>query len=170
MRLFAMDYNFWTDDEVYSVMLDVIDKFLIPRYIELGMKASGEWQQTLGVDRTSVNSAVIKGRFYTEFLTKGRGANRDQSPEGIRRWAVWAGSTFIKDWVQAKGISANPIAVAYSIARKGTSWKRKGGSDLLEVLTEPETIRYVQERLAVIARPRIAEQLRRNAREAFRNI
>lgn len=165
-----MDYNFWTDEEVLSVMIDVIDKFLIPRYMELNMKASGRWQNTLGADRTSNNSAVIKGEFYTEFLTRGRERNRDQSPEGLRRWAVWAGSTFIKDWVQAKGLSADPIAIAYSIAKNGTSWKRKGGSDLLEVLTEPATIQYVNQKLAVFARPRIAEQLRRNAREAFRNI
>jgi hypothetical protein len=162
--------DFWTDAEIISVMIDVIDKFLVPRYKELGMKASGEWEQTLGADRTGMNSAVIKGRFYTEFLTKGRGQNRDQSPEGLRRWAVWAGSTFIKDWVQAKGLAANPIAVAYNIAKNGTSWKRKGGSDLLEVLTEPETINFVNQKLAALARPRIAEQLRRNARDAFRNI
>jgi len=165
-----MDYDFWTEAEVITVMFGVIDKFLIPRFHELKMRASGDWEQSLAAERTGINQAVIKGQFYSEFLAKGRNQNRDQSPEAIRRWAVWAGSTFIKDWVQDKGIAANPIAIAYGIARKGTSWKRQGGSNLLEVLTEPETVAYVQKELGVFAKPRIAEALRRNARQAFNNI
>lgn len=163
-----MDFNFWTDRQVEEIMQEVIDKFMIPRYLHLNMKASGEWEKTLEAQRTGTNSAVIRGRFYSEFLAKGRQPNRDQSPEGIRRWAVWAGKTFIKEWAEIKGISIDPIAIAYSIAKKGTSWKRKGGSDLLEVLTEPETVQYVQQRLKAIAQASVTEQLRRNASEVLR--
>ena len=159
-----MDFDFWTDREVQEVMTDVIDLFLIPRYHELKMKASGEWERTLEAERSGTNEAVIRGRFYSEFLAKGRGQNRDQSPEGLRRWAVWAGKTFIKEWADQKGVSADPIAIAYNIAKNGTSWKRRGGSDLLEVLTEPETIKYVQDRLKAIAVPKITEHLQRSAK------
>jgi hypothetical protein len=31
----------------------------------------------------------------------------------------WAGSTFLKKWVEDKGIAANPFAVAQKIAREG---------------------------------------------------
>ncbi len=159
-----MDFDFWTDREVQEVMTDVIDLFLIPRYHELKMKASGEWERTLEAERSGTNEAVIRGRFYSEFLAKGRGQNRDQSPEGLRRWAVWAGKTFIKEWADQKGVSADPIAIAYNIAKNGTSWKRRGGSDLLEVLTEPETTKYVQDRLKAIAVPKITEHLQRSAK------
>ena len=164
-----MDYNFWTDQEVMDVMQDVIDLFLIPRYNELGMRASGEWEQSLEANRTDINRAVIRGRFYSEFLAKGRNPNKDQSPEAIRRWAVWAGKTFIKDWAEQKGVTADPIAIAYNIAKNGTSWTRKGGSDLLEVLTEPATIEYVRARLGKILKVKITEQLRRNAFDALNN-
>ena len=159
-----MDFDFWTDREVQEVMTDVIDLFLIPRYHELKMKASGEWERTLEAERSGTNEAVIRGRFYSEFLAKGRGQNRDQSPEGLRRWAVWAGKTFIKEWADQKGVSADPIAIAYNIAKNGTSWKRRGGSDLLEVLTEPETTKSVQDRLKAIAVPKITEHLQRSAK------
>ena len=159
-----MDFDFWTDREIEDVMTGVIDRFLIPRYHELKMKASGEWERSLESQRTGTNEAVIRGRFYSEFLAKGRGQNRDQSPEGLRRWAVWAGKTFIKEWADQKGVSADPIAIAYNIAKQGTSWKRRGGSDLLEVLTEPETIRYVQDQLKAIAVPKITEHLQRSAK------
>lgn len=159
-----MDFDFWTDTEIEQVMTEVIELYLIPRFHELKMRASGEWERSLETQRIGTNEAVIRGRFYSEFLAKGRGSNRDQSSEGLRRWAVWAGKTFIKEWADQKGVSADPIAIAYNIAKNGTSWKRRGGSDLLEVLTEPDTIRYVQDRLKAIAVPKITEYLQRTAK------
>lgn len=171
MLFFVMaDYKFITDEDVAAVLQGVIDEFLIPKFKELNMNASGKWIASLETERRGVNEGVIRGMDYSYWLAKGRGANQDQSPEGLRRWAVWAGNTFIKDWVRNKGISADPIAVAMSIAKKGTSWKRKGGSDLLEVLESPEVEKYVAERFKRIITPRVAEELRRNISDAFRNI
>lgn len=158
-----MVYEYFTESDILAVLEEVVDLFLIPKFMELKMEASGEFRKSIEVRYNGADSGTIRGRFYAEFLAKGRNPNRDQSPEGIRRWAIWAGSTFIKEWVQDKGLSINPIAVAYSIARKGTSWKRKGGSDLLEVLESPEVIRYIQERMRAIITPRVTEELRRNA-------
>ena len=164
------DFKFLTDEDVAAVLQGVIDEFLIPKFKELNMNASGKWIASLTTERRSKNEGVIRGIDYSYYLVNGRGANQDQSPEGLRAWAVWAGNTFIKDWVRNKGISANPIAVAMSIAKKGTTWKRKGGSDLLEVLESPEVQRYVAERFKMIITPRVAEEMRRNISEAFRNV
>ena len=164
------DFKFLTDEDVAAVLQGVIDEFLIPKFKELNMNASGKWIASLETERRSKNEGVIRGIDYSYYLVNGRGANQDQSPEGLRAWAVWAGNTFIKDWVRNKGISANPIAVAMSIAKKGTTWKRKGGSDLLEVLESPEVQRYVAERFKMIITPRVAEEMRRNISEAFRNV
>lgn len=163
------DYQYITDEDVAAVLQGVIDEFLIPKFQELNMNASGEWVASLETERRSPTEGVIRGRDYSYWLAKGRGANQEQSPEGLRRWAVWAGKTFIADWVRNKGLAADPIAVAMSIAKKGTSWKRKGGSDLLEVLESPEVQKYVAERFKRIITPRVAEELRRNISEAFRN-
>jgi hypothetical protein len=164
------DYKFLTDEDVAAVLQGVIDEFLIPKFKELNMNASGKWIASLETERRGTNEGVIRGIDYSYYLVNGRGANKDQSLEGLRKWAVWAGNTFIKDWVQAKGLTANPIAVAMSIAKKGTTWKRKGGSDLLEVLETPEVQRYVAERIRGIITPRVAEEMRRNITEAFRNV
>lgn len=164
------DFNFLTDEDVAAVLQGVIDEFLIPKFKELNMNASGKWIKSLETERRGPNEGVIRGIDYSYYLVKGRGANNDQSPEGLRKWAVWAGNTFIKDWVRNKGITADPIAVAMSIAKKGTSWKRKGGSDLLEVLESPEVQRYVAERFRMIITSRVATELRRNITDSFRNI
>ena len=164
------DFKFLTDEDVAAVLQGVIDEFLIPKFKELDMNASGKWIASLETERRSNTEGVIRGIDYSYWLANGRNPNQDQSPEALRAWAVWAGNTFIKDWVQAKGLTANPIAVAMSIAKKGTTWKRKGGSDLLEVLESPEVQRYVAERFKMIITPRVAEEMRRNISEAFRNV
>ena len=163
------DFKFLTDEDVAAVLQGVIDEFLIPKFKELNMNASGKWIASLETERRAPNVGVIRGIDYTYWLVNGRNANKDQSPEGLRAWAVWAGNTFIKDWVRAKGLSADPIAVAMSIAKKGTTWKRKGGSDLLEVLESPDVQKYVAERFRRIITPRVAQELRRNITETLGN-
>ena len=164
------DFKFLTDEDVAAVLQGVIDEFLIPKFKELNMNASGKWIASLGTERRSNKEGVIRGIDYSYWLSKGRNPNSDQSPEALRAWAVWAGNTFIKDWVRNKGLAADPIAVAYNIAKKGTSWKRKGGSDLLEVLESPEVQKYVAERFKMIITPRVAAELRRNITETLGNV
>lgn len=164
------NYQFLTNEDILAVIGEVVERFLIPRFLELDMNASGEWLNSLEVVASNNKEAVIRGRDYTYYLVRGRGPNKDQSIEALRRWAVWAGNTFIKEWVRNKGIEADPIAVAMSIAKKGTTWKRSGGSNLLEVLTEPDTVKFIEEQLRMIVKPRIVEALQRNAIDAFRNI
>lgn len=163
-------YLFLTNEDILLVIDEVVERFLIPRFLELDMNASGEWIKSLEVVASNNREAVIRGRDYTYYLVRGRGPNQDQSIEALRRWAVWAGNTFIKEWVKNKGIAADPIAVAMSIAKKGTTWKRKGGSDLLEVLTETDTIQFIEQKIRMIVQPRIVDALRRNAIDTLRNI
>lgn len=162
-------YKYVTDAEILEVIQEVVDKFLIPRFKELKMDASGEWIKSLEVELRGPSEAVIRGRFYSYWLARGRGPNSDHDHESLSRWAVWAGNTFIKEWVKAKGIKANPIAVAYGIAKNGTKSKRSNGTTLLEVLTEPATIKYVEDRIAKIITPKIADQLIRDTVESLNN-
>ena len=164
-----MTHDYFTETEIMTILEEVVDKFLLPRFEALKMEASGEWTKSLETVYDGGDTGRIRGRFYSYWLAHGRAGNRDQSPEALRRWAVWAGKTFIGDWVRAKGIAADPIAVAYSIAQKGTTWKSKGGSNLLEVLEEPETIKYIQDRMSAIVAPKVADMLRRSAAEIFKN-
>ena len=130
-------------EEIERIVTDVINLFLIPKFRGLGMPASGEWEQNV-----HARSNEIWGRDYTEYLVLGRGPNQDQSPEALKRWVGWAGSTILKDWVQAKGLNINPFAVAYKIAREGTNYYPQG-TDLLEVLESQEVTDYIAKEIGV---------------------
>jgi len=119
---------------------DIVNKWLIDtkkdlfnNYIKLGLKASGDWGNSLEskseVTSTTINAKILAND-YTEQLENGRQPNKNQSPEALKAWVGWAGSTFLDKWVKDKGINVNPYAVAWKIAREG--WKvpnryNKGG-------------------------------------------
>lgn len=160
--------QYFTEEDIREVLQGVIDNFLLPRFLSLKMEASGEWRDSLEIQPFAAeNKGVIRGRFYSYWLAKGRQPNADQDPKALRAWAVWAGSTFIKKWVQDKGLAADPIAVAYNIAKNGTKAKGKG-SNLLEVFEEPECRKYVEDRMRAILTARVADELRRSAANALR--
>lgn len=131
-------------EEIERIITDVINLFLIPKFRELGMPASGEWEQNV-----HARSNEIWGRDYTEYLAQGRPPNQDQSPEALKRWVGWAGNTILKDWVQRKGLNINPFAVAYKIAREGTDYYPQG-TDLLEVLYSQEVTDYIAQEVGRI--------------------
>ncbi len=127
--------------EIERIVTEVINLFLIPKFRELGMPASGEWEQNV-----HAKGNEIWGRDYTEYLALGRGPNNDQSPEALKAWVGWAGSTILAQWVQDKGLNINPYAVAWKIAREGTSYYPEG-TDLLEVLESQEVAEYITDQL-----------------------
>ena len=95
--------------------------------------ASGKLADELNM---TVENGVLKiyANKYVYYLVYGRKPNRIQDPAKIKAWVGWAGSTFIKDWVEAKGLSISPYAVAYSIARKGNSLYPQGSTLLSDVI------------------------------------
>lgn len=97
------------------------------------VNASGQLADSIRYVVTG-ESLEIWGLDYVYYVSKGRGKNVNQSPEALKKWVGWAGSTFLKDWVVAKGVNINPFAVAYSVARKGNTVHQQGGSDLLTAI------------------------------------
>ena len=99
-----------------------LEKALVDSYIKEGLKASGKWEKSLHttVITTATGYKITSyAANHHEFMVNGRGANKKQSKEDIRKWVGWAGSTILKDWVKDKGLKINPYAVAYKIAREG---------------------------------------------------
>jgi len=121
---------------IESILKDVIKLYLIPKHIDLGMKATGEWIESLEVEGNT-----IRGRKYTEQLVYGRSAG---TMPPIAPLEKWVNAKFGIGGTQAKNIA---WAVAKKIEKEGTSWKQKGGSDLLEVLESKQVIDYINERL-----------------------
>ena len=103
----------WTDDK---------KRELIENYNRLGFKSSGNWAQELETQVT-FNQSLVNIRFlgaqYTEYLVNGRAPNKNQDQERLIAFVGWAGSTWLKDWVNRTGINANPYAVAWKIGREG---------------------------------------------------
>lgn len=123
------------DDIIISTMQGVIDLYLIPRFKELGMNATGNWIESLEA-RAVDGNGEIWGMDYTYWLQNGRALG-----------AMPPVSALIP-WVSAKlgkggreGISI-AWAVAKKIQREGTDYYPEG-TDLLDVLSSKEVIDYV---------------------------
>ena len=91
---------------------------LIDKYSSMGLKASGAFENGLTTDTTE-NRTQIWTVPHTWYMVNGRGKNSSQDKEAVRKWVGWAGSTFLKKWVEDKGLDISPFAVAYKIATKG---------------------------------------------------
>ncbi len=91
-------------------------------YISRGQRASGQFGDSLEDKITASDSNLniqILGAKQIGVMVDGRKPNAKQTPESLKAWVGWAGSTFLKEWVKDKRLSINPYAVAWGIARKG---------------------------------------------------
>ena len=118
-----------------QIFLEQLKTDLIQNYDATGRRASGNYAESLEYFiNYSLNHLNIKmvGAKQAMFMENGRQPNQNQDEESIRRFVNWAGSTFLKKWVQDKGLSISPYAVAYKIARQGY----KGNQVVSSVITE----------------------------------
>lgn len=128
------------------------EKRLVNRYYALGLNASGNWPNTLRSEikeKSGGFNVTMYGAAYTGIMENGRKPNPNQSPDSLRAWVGWAGSTFLDKWVKDKGINANPFAIAWKIAREGITVPNrfnKGG-----LVSEVITSERIQELLKDIS-------------------
>lgn len=128
--------NLLSPTVIERVINEVAQKFLIPKFLSLGMEATGEWRSSLHAEGN-----ILRGRGYTKQLQYGRKPGRKPPIAPLITW------------VEAKlGLSGRQaVSVAYAvrhkIAEEGTSWYQAGGSDLMDVLEDPQVIAYFHERL-----------------------
>jgi len=142
------------ENKIEEILNEVIRLYLIPKHKALGMETTGEWINSL-----EVNGNTIRGRKYTEQLVYGR--KPGNAPP----------ITPLENWVKAKfGISGREatsfaFAISKKIAKEGTTWHQKGGSDLLEVLETSEVLNYINSKIAVYFQTEITLQIQRQLRE-----
>lgn len=156
---------FELEDIIREVMTD-IGRDLIARYQQLGLKASGRWEDEIEIEATPFAGRVT-GLDYTEYLDRGRGRNSDQSHEGLAAFATWASTPgqdggFILEWVRSRGISEElAFPIAYAIARDG--WSRNpDGTDLLDSVLTEERIEESYQRIGEPIIASIGGQIVRN--------
>lgn len=93
-------------------------KELIDKYKSMGLKASGKFEKGLNTE-THISGTKIWTVPHTWYMVNGRNPNVKQDDVSLKKWVRWAGSTFLKKWVDDKGITASPFTVAWKIAREG---------------------------------------------------
>jgi len=142
------------DAKIEEILNEVIRLYLIPKHNELGMKATGEWINSL-----EAKGNVIRGRKYTEQLVWGRKPGNAPPITPLENWVK------AKFGITGKEATSFAFAISKKIAKEGTTWHKKGGSDLLEVLETSEVLNYINSKIAVYFQTEITLQIQRQLRE-----
>ncbi len=150
------------DEQIQKVMYGVINNYLIPDFINSGHNASSEFVRSVAGDGHD-NKGYITGNAYISFVINGRKPNKDQSPEALNHFMRWAGHYIFKQWVQEKGISANPYAVAYHVGKYGY----EGDKDLLSILQSQQVNNYVYEQMGAYLTGRITNTVQQSIKAIF---
>lgn len=127
------------DELIRQTLEEVIQIYLIPKFLSLGMNASGSWINSLSVEVID-GTGYIKGKDYTYYLVNGR-APGNRPP--VTPLISWVAQKLGKTGAEGKGIA---FAIANKIAKEGTEYF-PNGTDLLEVLQSPEVTNYVYQQL-----------------------
>ena len=100
-----------TSQQIFQEEFEAIKIDLAKKHVELGMKASGQWESSLEVE-SGVDFGRVIGEPYTEQLVNGRKPGKFPPIKAIEKWIV------------DKGIIANiegnikVSSLAFLIARK----------------------------------------------------
>mgnify|MGYP007023413048 FL=1 len=132
--------------EILRVWLEEQKTGIIANYNAKGRRASGGFETKTYVQVEENKGAIMAPR-YAGVMLFGRRPNFNQDQKAIRSWVGWAGSTFLKDWVQNKGLVISPFAAAYKIARKGVDEPTPPNGLVTEVVNA-DAIKELGKRLA----------------------
>ena len=121
-------------EEIEQLIWLVVNQFLIPKFNELGMKASGQWLDALSV-KVNGNRGEIWGTDYTQYLVNGL----RPSFVPIKALEKWVNHKF---GIYGREAVSVAFAVQKKISEKGTTWYPHG-TDLLEVLESNECQQFI---------------------------
>jgi hypothetical protein len=124
-----------SDEVILNTMQGVIDKFLKPKFIELGMNATGQWLESLE-PRVTNGVGQIWGMDYTYWLVHGR---KGGTMPPVSALIPWVNAKFGISGSEAKSVA---FAVAIKIKNEGTNYYPEG-TDLLEILHSQEVADYI---------------------------
>lgn len=152
-----MVIKYLSEKEQQDILDRVIDRFLIPKFRELGMSATGNWEE-----KVEARGNTIWGQEYTIWLVNGRKPGK------------FAPIQPLITWVEAKlGLyGQEAVSVAYAInhkiQREGTEYYKRGGTDLLEVLYSEEVIRFISEEAQQIYITQVQLDIQRTLKASFK--
>ena len=145
-------------EEFESIMEDLKKK-----HIELGMKASGEWLDSL--ENTSEgNTGKVIGFDYTYYLVNGRKPGEFPNIDAIKKWIVDKG---IVNRIKGEiSISSLAFLIARKIAKEGTKYYQQGGTDLVSAVVTDERIQGIIDRVGAEATINLTKQIQNEFQKA----
>lgn len=147
------------DELIISTMQGVIDLFLKPKFISLGMNATGQWLNSLEARAVNGNGEIW-GMDYTYFLANGR---KPGTAPPVSALMPWVNAKFGVGGNEARGIA---FAIAQKIKKEGTDYYPEG-TDLLEVLNSNEVRQYVSTEIAPFISAEINKILIKKIKDDF---
>lgn len=130
--------------QIFKEEFDLLVEDLKAKHIELGMKASGDWVESLEVV-VEEESAKIIANDYTYYLVNGRKAGKFPPIDSIKKWIVDKGII-----TRAKGkikLSSLAYLIARKIAENGTKYHQQGGTDLVSAVVTPERMQSIIDKI-----------------------
>lgn len=147
------------DELIIETMQGVIDNYLKPKFISLGMNASGKWLSSL--EGRAVNgNGEIWGMDYTYWLANGR---KPGTAPPVSALIPWVNAKFGIGGNEARGIA---FAIAAKIKKEGTDYY-PDGTDLLEVLQSKEVTDYVNDKIGTFVTIEINKILKKQLDDNF---
>lgn len=120
-------------DNLQTILTQELEKLkqeLIDKHLALGMKASGNWIESLFVE-VNDDGGIIWGTDYTKQLVEGRPPGKFPPIKAIEKWIYDKGIT------SEIPFSSLAFLIARKIAEQGTDYYIKGGTDLISgVITD----------------------------------
>lgn len=149
-----------TPIEILTKELEALKNDLAAKYRELGMRASGEWEDALETEVSQSGhdlKGLIWGFDYSQQLDSGRSSGK-QPPSSV-----------IEQWIKDKGIasqiekSISISSLAFLIARKigREGWKRQGygGVELITQVVTPERIQAIIDKMSDVYLPNFTNEI-----------
>ena len=149
--------EFLSHEQKQRILTEVIEKFLVPHFMKLGMNATGNW-----VSRVEAVGDVIRGPKYSEQLVWGRSPGKFAPIAPLVEWAK------AKFGLDEKAATSMAYGVSHNLQKFGSSWYRQGGSSLIEVLKSQEVTDYITSRVGNFITQQVTLELQRSLKNAFK--
>lgn len=121
-----------TVSEILQTEFELIRQDLIKRHNELGMKASGKFEDELEVFYEEAENrfkTIVKGIDYTAQLQFGRKPGKFPPITIIEQWIRDKGISFVEKDIKIRQLA---FLIARKIAQDGTKYFQQGGTDLVD--------------------------------------
>lgn len=149
--------EYLTKEKIQSIIEEVVNKYLIPHFLEKGMDASGEWKKSV-----NVVDDTIRGRKYTEQLVYGRSPGTFAPIQPLKEWAM------IKLGLEESQALSAAFAISNKLKQEGNEYYKQGGTDLIEILKSKEVIEYINTETKNFIEIQIDLELKRQIKEVFK--